>query len=192
MKNPLIENIKIPESFDTDALALKEWMQEQSKNHQLNYLFAHAEDGVIWGKFDKNNLTTSGDIFNQLAKLQLHSLQQCRIFGERCEVMLWKVGKIWKSRSITDANNPDCLSDEHQILWGTKPEQEKDGFTLVADGQEGLRHAVPLVNIPFNQSKNLYRPLRLIVRHYLEEDKDTGIVRIYLSRLVNLNGIEAK
>ena len=108
------------------------------------------------------------------------------IFGKTSEVMLWKIGKGWKARSIDDTNAPDCLPDEHQILWGTKIEKEKDGFTLVADGQEGLKHAVPLINIPFDQSKNLYRPLRLTVRHYLYEETNTGVVRVYLSRLVDL------
>lgn len=185
MKNPEVQRIRILEKFDTASL--KEWMEKQAKEHKLNYLLAHAEDGVIWGKFDGARLTTSGDVFDQLAKLRLQTLQQCRMFGDNCEVMLWKIGKDWNARSIDDTNNPDCLADEHQILWGTtKASQEEDGFTLLSDGQEGLKHAVPLINIPFDQSKNLYRPLRLIVRHYLDEDLDTGIVRVYLSRLVDL------
>ena len=184
MKNPEVKLIPISEKFDT--VSLKEWMEKQAKEHKLNYLLAHAEDGVIWGKFDGARLTTSGDVFDQLAKLRSQTLQQCRMFGDKCEVMLWKIGKDWKARSIEDTNNQDCLPDEHQILWGTKAEKEKDGFTLVADGQEGLNHAVPLVSISFDQSKNLYRPLRLTVRHYLYEETNTGVVRVYLSRLVDL------
>jgi CRISPR-associated protein (TIGR03984 family) len=171
---------------------LRDWLEGKAKKHNLRYLLAHAEDGVIWGRFDENGLKTSGDLlFDKCtkfhpAKLRSQTLQQCRMFGDKCEVMLWKIGKDWKARSIEDTNNQDCLHDEHQILWGTKAEKEKDGFTLVADGQEGLKHAVPLVSIPFDQSKNLYRPLRLTVRHYLDEDPDTGVVRVYLSRLVDL------
>ncbi len=166
--------------------SLKEWIEVKAKQHKLNYLLAHAEDGVIWGRFDNERLITSGDIFPGFAKLRSQTLQQCRIFGSDCEVMLWKVRETWKSRSITDANNPDCLPDEDQILWGTQSEKEERGFTLVSDGSEGLKHVVPLANISFDQSKKLYRPLRLTVRHYLDEDKDTGVVRVYLSRLVNL------
>ncbi len=186
MKNP--ETIPIPISGKFDTASLKEWIEKKAKDHKLDYLLAHAEDGVIWGKFDDAILTTSGDVFGQLAKLRSQTLQQCRIFGKTSEVMLWKVGKYWNARSIDDTNNPDCLPDEQQILWGTKAEQEKDGFTVVTDGQEGLKHALPLINISFDQSKTLYRPLRLSVRHYLTEDSDTGVVRIYLSRLVNLTG----
>ena len=181
---PSVEHCDPPDFPDNHGL--RDWLEGQAKKHNLRYLLAHAEDGVIWGRFDSARLTTSGDVFDQLAKLRSQTLQQCRMFGDKCEVMLWKIGKDWKARSIEDTNNQDCLPDEHQILWGTKAEKEKDGFTLVADGQEGLKHAVPLVSIPFDQSKNLYRPLRLTVRHYLDEEPNTGIVRVYLSRLVNL------
>ena len=183
---PSVEHCDPPDFPDNHGL--RDWLEGKAKKHNLRYLLAHAEDGVIWGRFDDGGLRTSGDgdVFDQLAKLRSHTLQQCRIFGKSSEVMLWKIGKGWKARSIDDTNAPDCLPDEHQILWGTKIEKEKDGFTLVADGQEGLKHAVPLINIPFDQSKNLYRPLRLTVRHYLDEEPNTGIVRVYLSRLVNL------
>lgn len=192
---PNVEHCDPPDFLDNHGL--RDWLERQAKKHNLRYLLAHAEDGVIWGRFDENGLKTSGDVlFDKCtkfhpAKLRSQTLQQCRIFGDKCEVMLWKISKDWKCRSIDDTNNPERerLPDEHQILWGTKVEQEKDGFTLVADGQEGLKHAVPLINIPFDQSKenkSLYRPLRLTVRHYLDEDPDTGVVRVYLSRIVDL------
>lgn len=187
---PNVEHCDPPDFLDNQDL--RDWLEGQAKQHNLRYLLAHAEDGVIWGRFDDDVLKTSGDVlFDKCtkfhpAKLRSLTLQQCRIFGNNCEVMLWKVDKNWKARSIEDTQDCSYLPDEHQILWGTKPEQEKDGFTLVADGQEGLKHAVPLINIPFDQSKNLYRPLRLTVRHYLDEAPETGVVRVYLSRLVDL------
>ena len=184
---PIVKKLDSPIFSDNESL--KKWIEIQAREHKLQYILAHAEDGVIWGRFD-DGLKTSGDVFDQFAKLRSQTLQQCRMFGNTCEVMLWKVGKEWKSRSINDTNNPAHLDDEHQILWGTQSEQEKDGFTLVFDGQEGLRHAVPLLDIRFDSSKNLYRPLRLTVRHYLDEDNDTGVVRVYLSRLVNLTAKE--
>jgi CRISPR-associated protein (TIGR03984 family) len=184
MDNLVTKPIEILEKFDTESL--KEWLEKQAQEHKLKYLLAHAEDGVIWGRFDADRLITSGDVFSSFPQLRSQTLQQCRIFGEHGEVMLWKTGQKWKTRTINDTNQSDRLPDEHQILWGTKSEKVKDGFTIVADGQEGLRHAVPLADIPFDQNKNLYRPLRLTVRHYLEEDEDTGVVRVYLSRLVNL------
>lgn len=168
---------------------LKGWLENQAKEHDLKYLLAHAEDGVIWGHFREQNyqLVTSGDndVFPQLTTLRLCTLQQCRIFGKNTEVMLWKVGQDdWKARSIEDKHlSKEDYIPEDQILWGTKAEKESNGFTLVADGSQGLRHAVPLINITFKGKDS--RPLRLKVRHYIDYD-ESGVARIYLSRLVDL------
>jgi len=177
-----------PFSFNATQDDLRQWLEHYAEQHRLHYVLAHAEDGVIWGEFRGQNsqLSTSGDddVFPHLAKLRTCTLQQCRAFGKNAEVMLWKVDQNnWKARLIQDNNNPECLPDEHQILWGTQKEAEKNGFSLVADGQQGLRHAVPLINISF---PNNQRPLRLTVRHYITYDDDTGVARVYLSRLVNL------
>jgi CRISPR-associated protein (TIGR03984 family) len=161
------------------------WLQKNAKDK--SYLLAHAEDGVIWGHFKDGNLVTSGDVFSQCAKLRSHTLQQCRIFGENTEIMLWKVGQNWKARAIEDAHlSKDDYICEKQILWGTQAELElkEKGFTLVSDGSQGLKHAVPLTGINFNSKDS--RPLRLKVRHYIDYDEN-GIARIYLSRLVDLS-----
>jgi CRISPR-associated protein (TIGR03984 family) len=167
------------------------WLQAKAQEFDLRYLLAHADDGVIWGEFRGQNsqLITSGDddVFPQFAKLRTCTLQQCRIFGENAEVMLWKVGDNFKARLIKDDNNPEHLPDENQILWGTQAEAEKNGFTLVSDGSQGLKHAVPLTGITFKDKD--YRPLRLKVRHYIDDDQ-SGVARIYLSRLVDLKSVK--
>ncbi|NJL63410.1 MAG: TIGR03984 family CRISPR-associated protein [Methylacidiphilales bacterium] len=181
MNKPKCKFIKVPENLD-----LKTWLETQANQHQFKYLLAHAEDGVIWGKFQSEKLITADEVFPpQFAKLRRSTLQQCRIFGENSEVMLWKTDEGFKARVIQDEKNTDFIP-ENQILWGTKAEEIRNGFTLISDGSQGLRHAVPLIDIAFNGNQNLYRPLRLCVRHYLDDDKETGLVRIYLSRLVNL------
>jgi CRISPR-associated protein (TIGR03984 family) len=185
-----------------DTPSLYEWLQAKAKQYQqekLQYLLAHAEDGVIWGIFDKyGNLSTanpskelfpkSEELFPKykLPILRSHTLQQCRIFGKNLEVMLWKVGQNWKARSIEDGHlSKDDYIPEDQILWGTQPEgQPKQDFTLVSDGSQGLKHAVPLTGITFKGKDS--RPLRLQVRHYIEYD-ESGVAIIYLSRLVNLD-----
>jgi CRISPR-associated protein (TIGR03984 family) len=177
-----------------DTTYLKNWLKTQANEYKLQYLLAHADDGVIWGEFrgDDCKLVTSGDddVFPQLAKLRFCTLQQCRIFGEKGEVMLWKVGQNWKARSIEDRHlSKDDYICEEQILWGTQSQgQLQQHFTLVSDASQGLKHAVPLTNIPFsNDKKNLYRPIRLVVRHYINYD-ESGVARICLSRLVDLRG----
>ncbi|MEG4282711.1 CRISPR-associated protein Csx19 [Microcoleus sp. A006_D1] len=177
-----------------DTPSLYNWLQLKAKQYQLQYLLAHADDGVIWGELRGNDkkLVTSGDddVFPKLAKFRLCTLQQSRIFGKKAEVMLWKVGQNWKARLIKDEylSKEDYIC-EKQILWGTQREGEsKQEFTLVSDGSQGLKYAVPLINIPFSQDKkNLYHPIRLLVHHYIDYD-DSGVARVYLSRLVDLRG----
>ncbi|GFE68269.1 CRISPR-associated protein Csx19 [Chroococcus sp. FPU101] len=172
-----------------DTKSLNDWLQNEAKQHQLTYLLAHADDGVIWGRFESDGTlitqTEPKDLFSEykFAKLRLCTLQQCRIFSKKAEILLWKVGQNWKARLITDDHllEEDYIY-ENQILWGTKG-IEKDCFTLVSDGSQGLKHAVPLTGIVFKDETA--RPLRLSVRNYIDYNDD-GVARIYLSRIVNV------
>lgn len=188
MNKPKCNPLEIPDNSEFEVW--KSWLEKQAEDNQLKYLLAHADDGVIWGHFNKGyHLITANSVFPQLPKLHPDTLQQCRIFGENSEVMIWKIDGGFKARLIQDDNlNKDDYDYilENQILWGTQKEQEKDGFTLVSDEKQGLRHAVPLTDINFNNNE---RPLRLTVHHYIDED-DSGVTRIYLSRLVNLTNKE--
>jgi len=182
MNKPLCKILHTPDNFD-----LKSWLEEKAKEYQLKYLLAHAEDGVIWGKFQDGTLLTADTAFSKFPKLNLCTLQECRVFSENAEVMLWKIDIGFKARLIKDDNlEEDKYIIENQILWGTHKEAEKNGFTLVADGQQGLRHAVPLTDIFFKDNE---RPLRLTVYHYIDYN-DSGVARIDLSRLVNLTSKE--
>lgn len=183
MNKPKCNPLEIPDN--SDFKVWKAWLEKQAEDNQLNYLLAHADDGVIWGKFKDGELITANSVFPQFPKLHPDTLQQCRIFGDQSEVMIWKIDGGFKARLIQDNNLKKDDYDyipEDQILWGTQKEQEKDGFTLVSDRKQGLRHAVPLTDISF---KNNERPLRLTVHHYINED-DSGVARIYLSRLVKV------
>ncbi len=195
-------NKDICQSIETDEIQVKDdksliaWIEKQADKYQLKYFLGHADDGVIWGKFDDNNnyqLTTAEQIFKEPAfkaefpKLRLMTLQQCRIFGENGEILLWNIGNRWKARLIEDKSDIEHIQ-KSQYLWGTQGE-EKDGFTLLSDGSQGLKHAVPLkdINSHFSKDKqNLYRPVRLVVNHYIKYDEETGIARIFISRLVSL------
>ena len=182
----MIENLC--KEIDTNNLDrnLTTWLEEQAKNcGELKYLLAHAEDGVIWGRFDGGKLTTSNKVFpeEKLPELRLTTLQQCRIFGEEGEVLLWSKNKSWKARLIEKKTNVDSISEE-QILWGTKGEKRGD-FTLLFDGSEGLKHAVPFPLEKTDFQGNLHRPVRLVVRHYINYDA-SGVAKIFLSRLVEL------
>lgn len=180
MNKPKCEPLELLANFD-----IKRWLEAQANQYKLKFLLAHAEDGVIWGKFQNGNLITADSVFSEFAKLRKLTLQQCRIFGENSEVMLWKADDAFQARLIQDEENTEFIL-ENQILWGTQAEKNSESFTLVSDGSQGLCHAVPLADINFDAKQKLYRPLRLCVRHYINYDEETGLARIYLSRLVNL------
>jgi CRISPR-associated protein (TIGR03984 family) len=193
MNKSICQPLNDCENISSDQ-QLTDWLQMKAKEHRSSYLLAHATDGVIWGRFQKQSfhLVTSRDAFSQLPELSGKTLQQCRIFGDNAEVMLWRVDSRWKARLIEDKNLPESsYIEEKQMLWGTHAENVNKNleFTLVTDGRQGLKHAIPLINIGFKNrqqdKKTIYRPIRLLIRHYIDYD-DSGIAKIHLSRLVNL------
>ncbi|BAZ32924.1 hypothetical protein NIES4074_54320 [Cylindrospermum sp. NIES-4074] len=179
MNKPIRKLLDISPNLD-----INKWLEEKAKEYQLKFLLAHAEDGVIWGEFKDGKLLTADSAFDFLPKLRLFTLQQCRAFGETSEVMLWQTDEGFKARLIQDEKNTEFIT-ENQILWGTQADKICGDFTLVSDGSQGLRHAVPLTDIEFDKNQKLYRPLRLNVHHYVDYN-DSGVARIDLSRLVNL------
>ena len=166
------------------------WMQAQAKQYGFAYLLAHADDGVIWGKFDASGLKLSGDAFPEEVgvKLRVATLQQARLFCKTAELLVWKGEQGWKARLIADETDkpPDCLDDEQYLLWGTlgdKKGKKGDEFTLLFEGEQGLQHAPPITGLGKDDR------VALVVRHYVEYDDETGQARIGLSRVVDLERI---
>ena len=187
---PKCDPLKIPDDFH-----LLKWLKQQAEQYQLTYLLAHADDGVIWGKFQNGKLITTTEpvkLFPEcdFPTLRKETLQQCRIFGDKSEVMIWKTDGGFKARLIQDEHlMEDDYITESQILWGTHGKHHENGFTLLWDGSQGLKHAVPFREIGLEKNGNLKNKVRLIVRHYINYD-DSGVARIYLSRLVDLTNKE--
>ena len=167
---------------------LEEELTEQAKAHDLHYLLAFALDGLFWGRFDgetwhKKSPSTSWDEQN---------VQEVRIFGENGEVHLWRGGEGWIGRKIIDGAGDDFeeMICDQQILWGDTVEDHKNGFTLLADGQQGLRHWLPIhvetQHLASPASKKETRSIAsLRVRHYLAKEED--VARIAVTRLVSLS-----
>lgn len=171
------------------SVDLSGWFQKQPSVGDMIWFLGHADDGVIWGRVQDGKLITSDRAFNRISPpLRRSTLQQARIFGRNAEVRVWRNGAEFRACLLEDQpdNNAEAF-DEETILWGNNAEAKKEGFTLMSDGRQGLRHAVP-IDVPdsvFGTSSNKLRPLRLLIRHYLTYDRD-GQARIALSRLVNL------
>jgi CRISPR-associated protein (TIGR03984 family) len=157
----------------------------------IDLLLAYCYDGVTWGRLDRN---TGGW---QLAcvpfparapKPNEENLLELRLFGQECEVLIWRQGRSFGGRTLRDRPcGQEYLRpiEESRILLGDRLlEAPNVGFSRVgsATGAEQV--------VPVELSEGLFQestwPLRLHVRHYLEPDEETGAVRIAATRLVKL------
>jgi CRISPR-associated protein (TIGR03984 family) len=168
--------------FDADP---RMWLQNQPCVGENSWFLAHADDGIIWGRFQDGQLVTSNSAFPKISPpLRLVTLQQARIFGHNAEVRVWRNGNKFEACRLEDYFKKDEEAfDEDYLLWGTHPDEMINGFTLVSDGNQGLKHAVP-IDVSEAAFKTNH-PLCLQIRHYLTYDQ--GQARIALSRLVKIS-----
>ena len=183
-----VQPVEVAESFADDVAG---WLSSIGETYGLTTLLAHADDGVIWGRVEGGRLRTAHDVFtahDASAALRPPTLQQARLFGVDGELLVWRADESWQARLVLGSQGDWVEAyDEWQILWGTRAESKRDGFTLVAEGAQGLRHAPPveLDAALFAPEENRH-PLRLQVRHYLETEPSRGLLRFTLSRLVRV------
>lgn len=169
---------------------LHEWLVKQAKAYDLRWLLAHADDGINWGYIENDQLKLSYDCYPDYAPpLRATTLQQVRLFGDKGELYLWPDEHGWRGRFL-DGSRDDTVEEQYEVqylLWGTTQEDSKDGFLLLTDGQEGLRHALPLpADVTFHDQETY---LALTVRHYLSYDED-GQAYVAASRSVKLITVE--
>lgn len=170
---------------------LQAWLVTQATQYNLQYLLAHADDGVNWGIIDSGQLTVSHACYPEYApELRLATLQQLRLFGDGGELYLWRVDDQWHGRFLdgTRDQEVDTFSTTY-LLWGTSEDTRQKSadvrFILLADGEEGLRHAPPRLE-GFDANKHY---LALKVLHYVAYDGD-GQAHIAASRLVGLKPVD--
>lgn len=176
----------IPVPVSDELNDLSTGLQLLAKKYELDYLLAHADDGVIWGRISsEGELYTSHDVApNYSPPLHVDTIQQIRLFSTQAQLLLWRDGeKRWQARLLSDTletSNPQFCHhyDELQMLWGTSASKLDLGFTLLTEGIQGMQHAVPLT-LP--ATLDVRMQLRLRVRHYLATD---AFARVVVSRLV--------
>lgn len=174
------------------------WFARQPRVGAEAWLLAHDDDGVVWGRVlqmpdGQAALALSSDLFPKFSPpLRAETLQQARLFGADAEVHVWRDGDGFRACRLQDGGDAALESfDERQILWGTRAEGRDGGFTLLADGRQGLRHAVPL-DVPESAfGGDAWRPLRLVVRNYVRPDGQ-GQAYIAYSRLAGLEYVEVR
>ena len=170
------------------------------------WFLAHAAPGIIWGKLVQGKLHLSSDYFPAVSPpLEAQTLWEARLFCQSTQLHLWRTTAGFAAWRIDErpkgAADPaqNFAFDEWHRLWGTTiqatspapPAQESQTprFTLLADGAEGLRLALPLL-LAENQftppkANPRYRPARLLTRSYVAFDDD-GRACVTASRLVDL------
>ena len=173
----LVETVTVPVDFNGDIGA---WLRERANTHNLRWLLAHADDGVIWGEVRDDGLHLSTSLFGH--ELRAKTLQMARLFGEIGELYLWKSDDGWSARLVIEGEgHTKEYYDRCQLLWGTDVEETDDGFVLLRHGAEGLRHAPPM---PVPGGK-LERSLVLNVRHFVDYDAE-GQAYVEFSRLISI------
>src|SRR5438876_5276194 len=119
-----------------------QWLSQKMYAHSLNYLLAHADDGVIWGRLDGEELITSHTVAPEYSPpLREATLQTVRLFARVGELFICRdEDGEWASRLIVEATSPGSMTewtsafDERQVLWGTHAVSRERGFVLVSDG----------------------------------------------------------
>lgn len=185
----LIELLQV-ETVDPPTGEVGAWLNQQEGD--MVFLLAHTTGGIVWGR----KLEGGWQLSSQETALSTHTLLEMRLFGLTKEILVWKDRESLVARQIVDTGEnsiADSRIEESQILWGTalaevtnNVEPPPSGFTLMQDGVQGLRHAVPLPTDIVKAAldpNGAIRPLRLHLCHYLIADKETGLARIAISRL---------
>jgi CRISPR-associated protein (TIGR03984 family) len=154
----------------------------------FRWALAHCDDGVTWGVYEQQarSWRLGSEVVAAVSPtIRRESLQELRLFGELAEVLIWRTDEGLSGRLLRDRGDaPEALRpfDESRILRGDSASACRDGFSHVAD-RAGAEQVVPLV---VTDDDLQARRARLAVRHYCEQDAETGAVRIAATRLVSL------
>lgn len=169
---------------DTD---LRTWLADTMATHDLRWLLAYADDAVIWGERRDGALATSDQVFAAnppAGTLRPQTLQRVHIFGDHAEVLLRRAEGGWRATLRQDGSGtPSDYFDEGYLLWGTKMGDTRAGFVELIEGARGIRHTPPMIVAPNSAQRGSIR-----VRHYLDQDPATGLLRVGARRLVALQG----
>jgi len=182
------QEITVDEAFGDDP---RRWLAAYA-SPDMPWLLVNADDGVIWGKREPDGaFKLSSDVFQDAEEfpaiavpLRAQTLQQARVFGPGGELLVWRTSDGFAARLVKDDEEPplDALPDQTYLLWGVGSDFEPRGdFTLLIEGQQGLRHAPPVAVRALRNNQRL----ALKVRHYLDYDEE-GQAYVTMSRLVGL------
>jgi CRISPR-associated protein (TIGR03984 family) len=194
---PVLAGARI-EALDHAACErLIEWLQSggaapEGECGNVRWALAHCDDGVTWGRYEpqQKRWQLSTHVKPELSPpVRRGWLQQLRLFGPSAEVLIWRDGDSLCGRLLADEGHSggyeEALrpSEESRILLGDYVmEKLPHDFTHVGD-RAGLQQVLPLA---VSNEQLRERRARLKVRHYWQEDPETGAVRLAATRLVDV------
>jgi CRISPR-associated protein (TIGR03984 family) len=176
-----ISPVVVPHDFDGD---IKAWFSKQARTNNMQWLLAHAYDGIIWGIMRNGELHLSNCLVGP--ELNANTLQNARLFDLSGEFLLWRTEAGFKARLLKEGLGEEkVFFDENQLLWGDNfsERQIKDGFIKVHQGSEGLYHAPPFLDEKVER-------MALKLRHFVDYDEDGQAIKF--SRLLSLCEFDEK
>ena len=161
---------------------LKESLIQLAEKHQLKYLLSYHDDGVIWGAYKYGSLSLSSDLIEESPLFRAISLKTCRMFGDDAELMVSDSGELGLQAFLLAEGSGDLhrYYEEQQLLWGDRVDECVDGFSILSEGSQGLRHAVPVHNLELGPTERV----AVQVRHYIGYRDSQAYTK--WSRLVDL------
>lgn len=152
-----------------------------------SWLLAVTTGGILWGREDAGKMRLASTHPRATCALSEETLLEMRLFGQDREILIWKTddgpaGRILADRSNDSADEALSPAERTMLLRGDRVlEGPVSGFTRIGDGT-GCIQIVPL---EVHEAPSL----RLAVRHYFEQDDESGEVRVAASRLVGLESV---
>lgn len=151
---------------------------QPEETHDVKWALAHCCSGVTWGFLENGGWRLGSEMDSQLCPFPTsNTVQEVRLFGAFAEVLIWKMEQELRGRILCEqaegVENELQPLREARILRGTPENSQENAFRRYTD-RGGAQQLVPST-FPGN---NFY------VRHYLQENNQTGAVRIAASRLL--------
>ena len=180
--NPKIAGVRITPMIAEQASIWLNWLTGSGppmETHGVRFALAHADSGLTWGYVDDQRQWKLGSAVDPaLCPVPMaKSLHELRLFGNTAEVLIWRGDNELRGRILADDgivfdfSAPLCPLNEGRRLRGECREM-RDGFKRYVDAG-GAQHLAP-------ESF----PEEFSVRHYFEQDPETGAVRIAATRFV--------
>lgn len=174
-------------TFESSA-SIRQWLADTWENDGDGWILGHAYSGLLCGKAVNKEIVLSFDADPAWgADLDPETLLDLRVFNKDKELRLWRKGMdiaVCIVREEKSAEKNYLSFDEKQIFMVGERKGSplpKNGISFSLLTGPGGRQALP---VDWDGSNKKYR---LHVRHYLKQDVNTGMLRIYESRLLDIS-----